>query len=618
MSPSVMDTSAKILFVCPSCGYRAKIPQNYLGMSIRCPGCNSAQTVIKPSDKASESTGKTVTITKVAATPLPFTMEEAKQPAAPAVAKAAVTRTTPLPGSLDAVAPPAVPANQAMPSGGAGATVTFTCTACAYRARIPSSYAGRNILCPKCNAAQVAPAIGANTGPSTGTTARIERVATNTPAHGTPALPPASAAPVAAPVDKPVSASAQVEISDKILFTCASCGLRARLPAKYAGNTIKCPKCSTAGTVPLSDAVEAATGTTVSISRAEIAKNAPTAAPAAQKRPSGEIAMPAAAKKQPSGEIAMPPAAKKQPSGEIAMPPAAAAAKTPAPSSAANLEIDMGDLDKGVDTSPFQGQAVIEQKPEAEAPASDEDKLEFDAPAPKPEPKKGGVVKRRGSSSSSNDIPRPVTPAPDRTVTPAPEPAAEAPAPRPAAKKPTPSKPQAETEQNEAITDPEKPAAKAESSASRKPAPSRATRDEPAAPAKRGLPVAWIGAVAVAAVAAVAFAVLWHSVSGELAETNAKLTATSTKLQAESKRADDSAEQNRKLKTDLDKSQQDATELKDQTEKLTKQSADLKTQLDTQKTDLEKQIADLSAKMDEQKRALEAAQQGFKNQKPQK
>jgi hypothetical protein len=617
MSPSVMDTSGKILFVCPSCGYRAKIPPNYLGMSIRCPGCNSAQTVVKPSDKASESTGKTVTITKVAATPLPFTMDEAKQPTAPAVAKA-VTRT-PLPGSLDAVAPPSVPANQALPSGGGGATVTFTCTACAYRARIPASYAGRNILCPKCNAAQVAPAVGANTGPSTGTTARIERVATNTPAHGTPALPANAAAPIAAaaaPAERPVSASAQVEISDKILFTCASCGMRARLPAKYAGNTIKCPKCSKPGTVPLSDAVEAATGTTVSISRAEIAKGAP----AAQKRPSGEIAMPAAAKKQPSGEIAMP-AAQKRPSGEIAMPPAAKSAPSPAPGSAASLEIDMGDLDKPADSSPFQGQAVLEQKPDAPA---DDDRLELDAPAPKPEAKKGGVVKRRGgASSSSNELPRPAakeperkaTPAPERKATPAPEPSDELEAPAP---KPTAKKPQAETEQVEAIVDSGKPARSADTSGSRRPAPAPRVREEAAPRASGGLPLLWIAAVAVAAVAAIAFAVLWHQVSGELAETNAKLASTSTKLQGETKRADDAAAQGIKLKTDLDKSQQEAADLKDQTEKLTKQTTDLKSQLDTQKTDLEKQIADLTSKIDEQKRALEAAQQGFKNNKPAK
>jgi hypothetical protein len=69
-----MDATGKILFNCPACGYRAKIPAHYLGMSIRCPGCNSGQTVEKPSEKVAETTGKTVSITRVATTPLPFTV----------------------------------------------------------------------------------------------------------------------------------------------------------------------------------------------------------------------------------------------------------------------------------------------------------------------------------------------------------------------------------------------------------------------------------------------------------------------------------------------------------------------------------------------------------------
>ena len=137
-----MDASGKILFVCPGCGYRAKIPGNYLGMSIRCPGCATAQTVQTPVEK-SEATGKTVSITRVATTPLPFTVDEAKQPhAAFAAGSAAKLATAAAPlGRESAPSSPPPPATQ--PSGGASPTLVFVCSACAFRARIPLIYAGK-------------------------------------------------------------------------------------------------------------------------------------------------------------------------------------------------------------------------------------------------------------------------------------------------------------------------------------------------------------------------------------------------------------------------------------------------------------------------------------------
>ncbi len=304
-----MDTTGRILFVCPACGYRAKIPGNYLGMSIKCPGCNGAQTVIKP--EKTESTGKTVSITRVATTPLPFTVDQAKQPfasspaappapAAPAAAPRAMAVTrTPLPGSLVAGAPPATQQERALPSGAAAQTIAFTCTACAYRARIPVSYGGRTILCPSCKAAQVAPT--AATPSASGQTAVIARVITATPAAGSAML--ADSRPVER-AEKPAVGAAALDLNEKILVTCAACGLRARLPAKYAGQTIKCPKCTKAVAVPLSQAVEEATGNTVSITRADLQETSTRPPAQAAKRPSGEIAMPptrAAAAPAPAG-----------------------------------------------------------------------------------------------------------------------------------------------------------------------------------------------------------------------------------------------------------------------------------------------------------------------------
>lgn len=613
VSGTLMDTSGKILFNCPSCGYRAKIPGNYLGMSIRCPGCNGAQTVVKPTDKTAETTGKTVSITRVATTPLPFTMEEAKKPSA---STHSVTRT-PLPGSLNALTPPSTPANQAMPSGSNAAdSLLFVCTACAYRARIPTTYAGRTILCPKCSASQAAPAANAPQPPSTGGTVRIERVATTTPAFGTPALPDQLAfadSGLSAP-ERPKPTSASLEISEKILFTCASCGMRARLPAKYAGNTIKCPKCTKPGTVPLSDVVEAATGTTVSISRVDMAK----AATAEAKGISG-LASPA---KRPSGEIAMPPAAQpsKRPSGEIA---ASSAQPSAQPMKRASGEFEIENNAPAAETSPFQGQAIVGDA--AMSGAGDDDLLEDLRSKPKaqPEAKKGGVVKRRGSSSHLPSQSEPAkAPAqvakPNPVVASKPQPVAAKAKPIPATKTPTPKLDVEEIDvdgDDDAEADAE--AAVAAKAAARKPSRSN-IREADGAPAARSsmLPMALMGAVVLLLATSTGLFVAWHGSKGELAELTTKYEQTAKNLDAAKLRADKADSDNLKLRGDLDAQKKEADTLKEQSDKLAAEAKDLKQTLDTQKADFDKKVADLEAKVTEQARQIEAATQGFKAAKP--
>jgi hypothetical protein len=105
-------------------------------------------------------------------------------------------------------------------------TLRFICSACGYRARIPQTYQGKVILCPKCQAMQIASPDG---GEATGDTVRVSKVATaQTPAG-------------------------QVSVADaegKIRFTCTGCGFHAKLAATYAGKAIACPKCQAPQLIP--------------------------------------------------------------------------------------------------------------------------------------------------------------------------------------------------------------------------------------------------------------------------------------------------------------------------------------------------------------------------------
>ncbi|MBA2482394.1 MAG: hypothetical protein H0V44_17160 [Planctomycetes bacterium] len=606
-SGNLMDATGKILFNCPSCGYRAKIPGHYLGMSIRCPGCNTAQMVEKPTDKAAETTGKTVSITRVATTPLPFTVEQAKQPLNTPAQQNVVTRT-PLPGSLNALAVPATPVGQAMPSGSdLKNTVLFSCTTCAYRARIPSTYAGTSIHCPKCNAMQSLPMGGSpSTTPSTGGTVTISKVATATPAFGTPAL--SSPAPIGdpglAPQETAKTSAAQVDFSDKILFTCPACKMRARLPAKYAGTTIKCPKCQVAATVPLSDAVEAATGNTVSISRVDMAKGSD-----AKKRPSGEIAKPASNQaKRPSGEFAAPTAsAAKRPSGEFAAPPAApAAAKLTANPQASSKkpsgEISLDELSAPTASAP----AASSPFADADAEPSGDDLLgDLGETKPSGEAREGkkGVIKRRGSSThlpaaaAERPVEKPAAKAPEK-------PAAKTPAKTPA-KRPTPapaptiSTTDAVSDDDDAPTRPA-PARKAAPSSARQSRPD--SEDATARPSgmAKFLPMV-LGAVLV--IALIVSAVLLVKLQG----TNASLTQVQTELEQTQKDRDGLKKKLDEANQRADKSEAKVVTLTGELEAASAEAAKLKVDAQNQKSDFDKRIVDLETQLADKSKALEAA-----------
>ena len=106
-------------------------------------------------------------------------------------------------------------------------TMRFICSGCGYRARIPSNYNGKVILCPKCQQMQIASPDG---GDATGDTVRVSKLETAT-------------GPTAGQVSVP-------DAEGKIRFTCTGCAYQARLASSYAGKAIACPKCKMPNLVP--------------------------------------------------------------------------------------------------------------------------------------------------------------------------------------------------------------------------------------------------------------------------------------------------------------------------------------------------------------------------------
>ena len=168
-----MTATGTFIFICSACGYKARLPEEFSGKTIKCPGCQAAQLA-----KAQVNTErKTASFTRVAATPMPFTLPKEQEevlaqstmpvvvpaavPAAKAVAVAQATTPksfpSPLPGAIQvtsdriakaagSMAPAAKPA--------ATATIDFGCSSCYARMRLPAHYEGKSILCPKCSAPQ--------------------------------------------------------------------------------------------------------------------------------------------------------------------------------------------------------------------------------------------------------------------------------------------------------------------------------------------------------------------------------------------------------------------------------------------------------------------------------
>lgn len=105
-------------------------------------------------------------------------------------------------------------------------TMRFICGGCGYRARIPSSYTGKVILCPGCQQMQIAAADG---GEATGDTVRIGKVATAQGGTGRFSVPDAEG---------------------RLKFTCGGCGYSAKLASTYAGKAISCPQCKAPQLIP--------------------------------------------------------------------------------------------------------------------------------------------------------------------------------------------------------------------------------------------------------------------------------------------------------------------------------------------------------------------------------
>jgi hypothetical protein len=104
-------------------------------------------------------------------------------------------------------------------------TMRFICGGCGYRARIPTSYTGKVILCPGCQQMQIANADG---GEATGDTVRVNKVTT---AQGT-------------------GKYSVPDADGRLRFVCGGCGYSAKLASTYAGKAISCPQCKSPQLIP--------------------------------------------------------------------------------------------------------------------------------------------------------------------------------------------------------------------------------------------------------------------------------------------------------------------------------------------------------------------------------
>ena len=116
-------------------------------------------------------------------------------------------------------------------------TFRFACSECTYKARMPKKYLGLAIKCPKCDAKVRAED---SDSVSTGNTAAITKVERS-----------------------------EIQPADnKFRFECRTCNYRARMPVKYMGMAIKCPKCGDAQMASPHDG-EGHSGQTVAVGKVE-------------------------------------------------------------------------------------------------------------------------------------------------------------------------------------------------------------------------------------------------------------------------------------------------------------------------------------------------------------
>ena len=209
-----------ILFICPQCGQRARVPKRLSGYAIYCPRCKSSNLVTKPAADQSSAGGTVIISRPQRASGLHPPSVMAAEP--PSEFITALAGTTPPRGS------PTV-----------ASTIPFTCTKCRVESKIPAELAGKVLKCPNCQATQIALA-GAS--PVTGVFRRSAKSAAATTAANAPT--PAAGTPAAAPTK-----TAMVDDRGRIIFACISCTFAAYFAPGYGGKTIQCPFCGATQTI---------------------------------------------------------------------------------------------------------------------------------------------------------------------------------------------------------------------------------------------------------------------------------------------------------------------------------------------------------------------------------
>lgn len=213
-----------VVFICSACRYKARIPRQYLGATIRCPGCQSNQVAVEA--PPAPSTGNTVLIQRIASTPVPFSLP-AEQELALAAAGAGASGSPPI----------ARPATGSFSRGGGTPPVARPATGSIAR-----------------NAPVARPASGTYTPSASPSAPPVARPATGSFTRGgaPPVAKPATASVVRTPsgaVLLPAAGASagtpsQAEAAG-IEFVCPACAVRVRIPGHYLGKSILCPRCST-------------------------------------------------------------------------------------------------------------------------------------------------------------------------------------------------------------------------------------------------------------------------------------------------------------------------------------------------------------------------------------
>jgi ribosomal protein S27E len=421
----------KILFVCGSCHYRARIPGQYAGMAVRCPSCDAAQ--IANPDSSGGTTGSTVQLSKVPTAGhkttiragnilficslCNFEAQLAKHYVGKAIRCPGCHAPQVVAGEAPAQDPLALERNVATATATSEVSAPasdprFICVGCGYRARIPSQYMGLAVTCPKCDTVQIATPEDQE-GPSTGDTVSIARMKTaedgakvanpqvttssgftsrNTAVKST--LPPA---PTIVPAKNPTAVASTAAAStavansgdksadkggDKVRFTCSACGFKARIPSAYAGENIHCPGCNAVQLVLRSGQLSPnATGNTQIIQVVQTAEAA--ASPDAIATPTHTPArgLPVISDEPPK---AKPLAAAAPVIAKPALPPAPPIPPAPKP------------VNKFT-TPPPPAVPVAQPAGTAAAEATIDDLLNFEDPSASEAPKPSGKVVRRGS-----------------------------------------------------------------------------------------------------------------------------------------------------------------------------------------------------------------------------